>query len=151
MKHRLYQPRQRALPICAHYMGLRSLFPQGVIRCMADRISWEGMLKPTPDSRTYHVRMDYTLGNSPHVRILSPDLHHLAGSRKLPHTYKQAEKRICLYYPDGRLWRPQMSLAVTVMTWTLAWLVFFELWLMTDIWYGRGKGHPGDDSTCHNF
>jgi hypothetical protein len=151
MRHHPFHPKQRAVPIVAHYIGLRALFPQGVIQRTDLSVSWEGLLKPTPDSRTYRIRLDYTLGKLPNVRILSPDLRVLAGSRKLPHTYDQKDQRICLFYPDGKYWRPQMSVAVTMMTWTLAWLAFFELWLLTDVWYGRGIGHPGDDSTCHNL
>jgi hypothetical protein len=146
-----FQPKQRAVPIVVHYMGLKSLFPQGVIQRTASQISWEGFLQPTPDSRTYRVRLNYKLGNWPNVKVLSPDLHVLAGSRKLPHMYDQKEQRICLFDPVGNYWRPQMSVAVTMMSWTLAWLSFFELWLLTDVWYGRGRGHPGDDPTCHDF
>jgi hypothetical protein len=43
-----------------------------------------------------------------------------------------------------------MGLACTVMNWALAWLAFFEIWLATDIWFGRGVGHPGDDPSLRS-
>ena len=149
MKTRRYFPRQRSLPMATQLAVLKSTFPQGTISRSHDSIEWLGVLSLLESSREYRVRLSYTLGGSPAVFVLSPNLHQLTGGRRLPHCYDQGKQKLCLYYPKDRKWTPQMALAATVMKWTLAWLSFFEIWLSTDIWFGRGTGHPGDDSSPH--
>lgn len=142
-------PQRQPLSLAAQQFTLRSIFSQGTILQCCNAITWEGLLMPHEGSRDYRVRMDYTLGLHPTVVVLTPNLRALAGERRLPHCYDQATQKLCLYDPRERKWTPHLALASTVMKWTLAWLAFFEIWLATDVWYGRGTGHPGDDSSIH--
>jgi hypothetical protein len=151
MKLKRYFPRQRALSIATQVAVLKSAFPQGRLTRTNDSIEWVGSLAPLESSREYQVRMSYKLGGFPAVFVLSPDLRELTGERRLPHCYDQEKQKLCLFYPKDRKWTPQMALAATVMKWTLAWLTFFEIWLSTDIWFGRGIGHPGDDPSSHSI
>lgn len=82
-------------------------------------------------------------GVQPDVIVLAPDLLTLAGGQKIPHTYMHEGKgtRLCLWWPKGREWIPQMKLADTFIPWTAEWLHFFELWLKTGEWLGGGE-HP---------
>lgn len=82
-------------------------------------------------------------GVQPDVIVLTPDLSLLGGTEKIPHTYAYDGKgtRLCLWWPKGREWIPQMKLTDTFIPWTAEWLHFFELWLKTGEWLGGGE-HP---------
>jgi hypothetical protein len=150
MKHRRFNPSPRALSIAAQIATLKSLFPQGIVKSRGNALAWEGVLSPLDCSREYRVRLNYEMGASPSVMVLSPNLHDLAEGRRLPHCYDQAQQRLCLFYPWERNWTPHIALAQSVMKWALAWLVFFEIWLSTDVWHGRAIGHPGDDPSIRS-
>ena len=95
----------------------------------------------TPLARTYRVRLDYELGNAPHVYVRDPDLIVLAGGRRLPHVYKQQPPQLCLYLPNTGEWLAHMRLVDTIVPWSILWLFYFEDWLETDEWKGGGM-HP---------
>lgn len=144
-----FHPQQQALPLAAHAFMLRLAFPQGILKKTSKTICWEGSLSPLDGSREYSVRLEYEIGSAPSITVVRPNLIELAGDRRLPHCYDQIKQRLCLYYPPNKRWTPQKNVACTVMPWALAWLAFFEIWLSTNIWYGRGIGHPGDDPSIH--
>lgn len=150
MRNTRYTPRQQPLSIAAHAFMLKLAFPQGKLNWSLKSLRWDGGLSPLNGSREYRLRLDYEIGSLPSVTVLSPNLHALAGERRLPHCYDQNQQRICLFYPKDKKWTPQKNVTCTVMQWALAWLAFFEIWLGTDVWYGRGIGHPGDDPSIHS-
>lgn len=84
-------------------------------------------------------------GVQPDVIVLTPDLSLLGGTGKIPHTYAYDGKgtRLCLWWPKGRQWVPDMKLTDTFIPWTAEWLHFFELWLKTGDWLGGGE-HPSN-------
>lgn len=80
---------------------------------------------------------------SPTLIVVAPDLNLLSGGKKLPHTYPHTGRgiKLCLWWPKGRDWVPQMKLADTYIPWTVEWLHYFEDWLFTGDWAGGGA-HP---------
>ena len=48
---------------------------------------------------------------------------------------------LCLYDPDAGEWHPGMSIARTIIPWTIDWLACYEGWLATGEWTGGGH-HP---------
>lgn len=92
---------------------------------------YQCVLVVTPDARR------------PDLIVLGPDLHVLAEGKKLPHTYPHVGKgsKLCLWWPKGRDWIPQMKFADTYIPWTAEWLFYFEDWLFTGDWAGGGV-HP---------
>ena len=127
------------LSVAVQVAGLQRLFPSGDISWNRHRVSWKGDLCPGEYSRTYSVEVAYERGDSPRVWVRNPDLKTLAGDRPLPHVYEQKAQELCLYLPGCGFWGPQKSVASTVMPWACLWLRYFELWLVTDIWFGRGE------------
>jgi hypothetical protein len=95
---------------------------------------WTGTVTPCDEAGTYEVLIDHRLGESPRVHVLSP---RLDGPGPLPHTYN--DTRLCLFLPGT--WADHLSLAATILPWTLEWLLFYELWSAGGGWQGGGV-HP---------
>jgi hypothetical protein len=89
------------------------------------------LLKLSPDSR------------KPELLVVEPDLQQLAAGKSIPHFYSHKGRgtKLCLWWPRGREWVPQMSLRDTYVPWAVEWLLYFEDWLLTGEWAGGGQ-HP---------
>ena len=118
-------------------------FPDSVARLRDGLLTFDYVAQPTPLSRTYNLRLSYNRGESPQVYVLSPNIAEIAAGRELvPHLYGHKHPvKLCLYLPRAREWGPEMSLARTVVPWSVDWLFHFEAWLATDEWSGGGE-HP---------
>ncbi len=108
-----------------------------------DRLEWRFRAQPTPLSRSYQVTLVLERDGTPDVRVVDPDLSLLAGGRDLPHIYHDPD-RLCLYLPAAGQWDASKRLDLTIIPWTLLWLIYFEEWLVSNNWKGGGK-HPGED------
>lgn len=101
-------------------------------------------LSPSEASRIYTCELVVYPGRrSPSMYVVSPDLHMLAAGRDLPHIYPSDRHgvRLCLYYPKYHEWTPGMKLSETFVPWTVRWLWYFEMWLLSGEWEGGGI-HP---------
>ena len=121
--------------------GLQRLLPHGQTAMKPNCVSWLGKLAPNKYGRTYTVEMIYKRGDAPKVWVREPNLKELAGEKLLPHVYDQATQQLCLYVPGCGFWSPEKSIASTIMLWAWLWLQYFEFWLITGEWHGRGE-HP---------
>lgn len=103
-------------------------------------------LSPTPASRIYTCELAVWPGRPPEMHVVSPELELLADGRAIPHIYPTDRRgtRLCLYLPKRNEWQSQMKLSETVIPWTLEWLWYFEMWLLTDVWEGGGE-HPANN------
>jgi hypothetical protein len=120
--------------------AMREYFPQFQCRWRWRNpvATWIGTLRPTVSSPDYKVKIEYTLPYPPSVWILSPDLVPCT-----PHLYP--DKNLCLYYPKDRSWRPSDLIAETIVPWTAEWIALYEIWLITNEWYGLEAPHPADE------
>ncbi|MCL6742283.1 hypothetical protein [Kosakonia sp. R1.Fl] len=151
----IFKPNRR-ISLAKQFHGLRARFPEG--KCYLtnrDRtLIWQGVISPTPFSRKYEVRIEYTPPETPDCYVLSPNLKELAQDQKIPHIYATPElserTHLCLFLPRSRHpenhaeWRPQLLLSETMIPWASLWLFYFEQWLHTKIWEGSGA-HPNPD------
>lgn len=139
---RFEQP--RALTVAQQYHNLRANpISEGQGELMPGRLTWRFATSPSPLSRLYSARIDFSVGKPPSVYIDDPDLTLLAGERPLPHVYDQKPTRLCLYLPRAWQWQPWMRLDLTIVPWTILWLFYFEDWLRSGEWRGGGE-HPED-------
>jgi hypothetical protein len=115
-------------------------FP-GSVTLRPGRLLWRGDIRPNPISRCYGVRLEFAAREAPGIFVETPDLHALAGGRKLPHLYEQRPPRLCLYLPMTGQWRPEYRLDQTILPWAALWFFYFEDWLESDDWKGGGE-HP---------
>ncbi len=90
-------------------------------------------LRPTSESATYEIRIDYAPTTSPKVFVLSPAL---VGNA--PHVYKRGY--LCLYWHE---YENSMGFGDTIVPWTAEWLYFYELWQVTGEWLAPESPHRG--------
>jgi len=134
-------PKQAKLTLAQHAAGLRTMYPNAVVSTKKGILTWRDTIQPMALARRYLVELTYQLGRKPIIRVVEPNLRDLAGGRHIEHLYSQEKQELCVYYPDGREWNAQKSLANTVVLWAHEWLIHFESWLFTCVWDGGGT-HP---------
>jgi hypothetical protein len=92
------------------------------------------MIQPTPISVEYQVRIELKVGDSrPRVTVVSPRLQDRNGEAP-PHLYPGEE--LCLFYPGE--WNDSKLLGEYVVPWLSLWLYYYEVWLFTGEWEGKG-------------
>ncbi|EEY7874007.1 hypothetical protein DZI87_05865 [Escherichia coli] len=146
----------RRLTLPEQYHGLCAQYPDGECKIIGknNTLVWEGILRPTPFSREYRVRLKYAPPSAPHCYVVSPELKILSSGKKIPHTYASSPlskiTQLCLFLPKERHpdkfaeWMPQYQLSETILPWASLWLFYFEQWLHSGVWEGGGA-HPNDD------
>lgn len=116
---------------------------------------WEGDL--TPICQTYRVRIRYfpyrfwekvTIGH-PYVTVkvidpvVAPDPR--GTGEPTPHVYSYGYPpelpALCIFDPVQDEWGPHEYIVDKIVPWTIKWLMFYEDWLDTGTWQGRGR-HP---------
>lgn len=122
---------------------LDKYYPDGQIASHTHTtLSWIMDIVPTPNSASYRIKVDYAIGGSPKVYVISPKvLAKAEGKTSLPHVYSQSEQQLCLFMPGFGEWEPYKFIAKTIIPWTAEWLAFYEIWLFTGVWEGEGL-HP---------
>lgn len=134
------QKQKPPLSIAAQARSLRDayLLSQFVLVTETD-LRWLCNLRPTPLSDNYFIQLDYTLGYTPQVRVIAPDLVVPPG-RRLPHVFPNG--CICIYdcREGAHEWEPWMEMAV-IVPWASLWLFYYEAWRITGVWHGREAEH----------
>lgn len=124
--------------------AMASLFPQFQYQRTRDergrqQPTWIGILQPKDSSPAYKIKIVLPSSTGfPSVWVLSPKLP--AG---VPHIYTENQS-LCLYYPEDRSWNRRKLVARTIVPWTAEWLYLYELWCITDQWYGDEAPHRGE-------
>jgi hypothetical protein len=137
--------RRKPLTAAQQYVNLRgNPVSSGSGRLRAGRLTWRYTTTPSPIGRDYQIRIDFRQGDRPQTFVEEPDLHALAGGRRIPHLYQQKPPKLCLYLPNTQEWRGWMRLDQTIVPWVALWLFYFEEWVASDDWKGGGM-HPGDN------
>ena len=126
-------------------MHLKSVFPSSIVKIFRNQsLEWIHILKPSPFSNSYKVKLIYILHKGLKFYVLEPKLKLREGENFLPHVYSTSEQRLCLYYPDGQAWNASKLYVDTIIPWACEWLLFYELWLATGEWYGGGVCHTNE-------
>ena len=92
----------------------------------------------------YVLRLDYREKEYPEVYLVSPEISvdnwveiHTYG--KLYHyDYKKKIPKLCLTHHDTDKWDSSVPLVESYIPWAIEWTEFYELWLLTGKWYGKG-------------
>ena len=128
-----------SLPVQA--LALRSVVPDSRARLTPQRLLWHGQVRPSPQSQTYELRLAASPRRTPRITVTRPTLRPDEDGR-LPHVYDDGS--LCLSRPGD--WYPHMLFTATFLPWACEWLLFYELWLATDLWFGDGPNHLDDAS-----
>jgi hypothetical protein len=117
--------------------ALRARFPEAKTRLAPTRVAWTGTLQPSELSRIYTVHITLTDGRFPKVEVLDPALESRP-DESTPHLF--GDGSLCLHLEDE--WIPTMLMADTTVPWTSEWLLNYEVWKATGVWYGGGEWPP---------
>lgn len=110
---------------------MKKLYPQfkATKRGQLD-IEFVGNLIVLPVFPAYTVSINYRGDLRPLVRILKPTLVEFP-----PHFYQES-KSLCLYLASNYHWTKEKLIAKNIVSWTAAWIFFYEKWLQTGKWFG---------------
>jgi hypothetical protein len=132
------RPAARSLSLPQQALALRHHFPDAVITITGARLTWTGVITPTPLSRHYTVLITYYAGGYPRVVVADPPLRPDEDGL-LPHFYRDGS--LCLHQ-EGQ-WDGSMFIADTILPWTAEWLAHYELWRRVGLWYGDEPAAAG--------
>lgn len=117
--------------------ALRARFPDGRGKLSPTRFVWTGTLQPNVVSRAYTVRIVLNKEQFPRVEVIEPTLETRPGD-SLPHVFDDGS--LCLHLENE--WTSDMLMVHTTVPWTSEWLINYEIWKATGIWYGGGQWPP---------
>ena len=97
----------------------------------------------------YKLRIDIKEGKLPKVYVVEPEIDrsnpleiHTFGFQYHQY-YKKELPLLCLTHLGEDKTNTSMSLTETYIPWAIEWTEFYELWLLTGIWYGKGIHSDG--------
>lgn len=97
----------------------------------------------------YRIRIDYHSIGSPDVYVVSPVIDmrspleiHTFGLR-FHGAYNKEIPCLCLTHYDSDKWNSSILLTESYIPWAIEWTEFYELWLLTGVWYGGGIHQGG--------
>ena len=92
----------------------------------------------------YVLRIDYAEKKGPEVYLVSPEIEvdnwveiHTYG-KEYHRDYKKKLPKLCLTYSKIDKWSTSTPLVESYIPWAIEWTEFYELWLLTGKWYGKG-------------
>ncbi|MEU3298073.1 hypothetical protein ABZ722_37935 [Streptomyces longwoodensis] len=127
----------RAINLARQMAAVQAAIPAAEATLRGGELVCIFVLQPTPVSRRYTVKITYRHRSNPRVRVIDPSLALHPDATHLPHVYANGD--LCLYLPGE--WNDHMFLSQTILPWTSAWLLHYELWLITGRWTGSGDEH----------
>jgi hypothetical protein len=116
--------------------AMKSRYPQFKIKKRGQYdIEFIGDLIVKPVFPTYTVSVTYRGNLRPLVKVIKPEL-----VADPPHFYKESQS-LCLYHPKNFHWTKEKLIAKDIVSWTAAWIYFYEVWLQKGVWYGPEAEH----------
>jgi hypothetical protein len=116
--------------------AMRNLHPQFKAKKRSEfEIEFKGDLHVKAEFPLYTVCIVYRGSASPVVRVIRPEL-----VADAPHIYTE-ERTLCLYHPRNFKWSKEKLIANNIVSWTAAWIYFYEVWLEKKKWYGPEASH----------
>jgi len=118
---------------------MKNLYPHFKVLWKNDtEVEFIGTLSVKQGFPVYTVTIHYRGALAPLVRVVSPAL-----VANPPHYYHNTDS-LCLYYPNNYRWINGKIVARDIVSWTAAWIYFYEVWLRKKIWYGPEAPHGSE-------
>lgn len=122
--------------VSAQIGAMKSKYPRFKAKYLInDSVTFVGDLMIKPELPIYTVSIEYRGKLSPKVKVIHPKL-----DEDRPHFYKNTDS-LCLYHPDDFGWDCRKLVAKEILSWTIAWIYFYEAWLQTGKWFGPESHH----------
>jgi len=134
---KFFKPKQPPVNCVVQAYNLNNIW-QGIKKTHVRHrnLHWKGYLSPTPLSAKYLIDLKYEIGKRPKVFVLEPDLEK-HNNQPIPHRF--GDQSLCLFVPKYNDWNPRMLISDTIIPWTILWLFYYEIWLQTGKWLGKGE------------
>lgn len=122
---------------------LKRVFPEACLTTKFDKqLEFSSYLQSSPIGKKYKIKIIAHIDKPIRVFIKEPKKLDLAyGENKLPHVYSTVNQELCLFYPKFNEWSYSMLIVNTIIPWTMEWLFYYEIWLTTGRWLGKGIEH----------
>lgn len=104
---------------------------------VGNALKWRTTIQPTLSSPTYLVEIEYLVGcGRPRVWVREPNL---VPSDPMAKTHRFSDGDLCLHTREQ--WSADKFVAEFIAPWIPLWFIYYEAWLVTDVWEGGGE-HP---------
>lgn len=137
--------RKKRVTLPQHFLRMTNMFSEIITEksIKSNVYSLKFKIKPFENSNEYEILFFHEKNSVPKTYVINPNIYELSCGKKPPHTYEFNEKvcRLCLNLPEELDTNEHYDY---VIPWISDWLGYFEIWLITDEWYGGG--HSYDDS-----
>jgi hypothetical protein len=125
--------RRAEVSLAMQALALDRLLPEGRSCLSPGRLAWTGVVRPGADCGEYTLELKAQPATPPRIVVIAPP-RRPNGDGMLPHVYDDGS--LCVSQPGD--WRPHMLFMDTFLPWSCEWLVYYELWLATNVWFGDG-------------
>lgn len=116
--------------------AMKSRYPEFKAKKLSNgNIEFIGELQVKPELPIYTISITYRGNLSPLIKVLHPEL-----VAEPPHIYQET-RTLCLYKPANYNWTKEKLIAKDIVSWTAAWIYFYEVWLQKGKWYGPEASH----------
>lgn len=125
-------------------LSLKKIYPDLIYLLKPDYLKFTLILQPTPKSKKYKV--EFIFANDVCDVWLTGEIEGIKNV-DFPHYYEMKKDRVklCLLHPKKFEWSTIDWLEDSIIPWTIEWLLYYELWLITGKWYGGGE-HPEEEN-----
>ncbi|MDM8292062.1 hypothetical protein [Faecalicoccus pleomorphus] len=131
--------KNKELPLSLQAIFLKREYPNSICKVSRSQLVWHGLIKPSPLSREYNIRMICDGKKRPKVILYGENVKGL-DDPNFPHNFginqKKQEVTICLHYSFE--FDYSMRIVDTIIPWIQEWLYFYKIWLITGEWLGGG-------------
>lgn len=133
--------KQHNISLARQAAHLIAEYPESTCFVNHNKLLWEGVIKPTPLSREYNIRIICNgFFGRPRVILYGNSIEGIE-KENFPHHFKidrhKNEVELCLHmfyeFSYKHSW-----IADTIVPWAQEWLYYYEVWLATGEWCGGG-------------
>jgi len=134
----MYQPSKYYNPEI-QVAAMKRRYPQfHDVKKKKGEIDFTGIIKVSLVLPAYTIVVTYRGDLRPLVRVVSPVL-----VPDRPH-FHEVNNSLCLYHPKNFNWTRDKLVAQYIISWAAAWIYFYEVWLVSKIWYGPEADHKDE-------
>ena len=129
----------RDIPMHFQHAALKAKIPESELYLNKNFLRVRGKIKPTSRSCWYSYEIKYWFRENIKIFIHEPLIKTELNDKKTEHLYKDGS--LCLFFPKAKEFDSKKLIVDYIIPWVSLWLFFYEIWLVTGVWKGRGI-HP---------
>jgi hypothetical protein len=103
-----------------------------------NKLTCKGKFESSFSGRIYDVEIIKIGENKPEAFIKNPRV-------KKKHIYPDGS--LCFYHIKNFRWKDHFWMTEYTIPWVSSWIYFYEIWLLTDIWFADEAEHGDEQKT----